>query len=196
MNELSYIKSNFYLICNEFNTTDQTRQHPNHNDYDIALGSAQWTRAKYLSVRAILDRTNPEKELARFETLLAKSRALAALPPAQYQMPDHEDRLYCKYCNEAKIADEFRLDSRYPSGRLHICKRCDRFDVLRFLSRMVAKKRTEKHECSITVDDVIAQIRKQSAVAFSSGLPISFASKTEWQCTLERSDNNVGTLSV
>ena len=108
----------------------------------------------------------------------------------------------CSKCKTIKPIDCFGCNKRTPDGRCYYCKDCQKTlhnTPVRFCRRLVRSarsnskiKRSGPIECTITYNDVIAQMERQNYRCFYSGMPMIFVQGAHWRASLERLNNNVG----
>jgi|SRR5579862_7627260 len=114
----------------------------------------------------------------------------------------------CNRCGLVKPLDEFSKNKR--GIYYYICLECDRikhweynntFDG--FLGKLVrsarssAKTKLEKGRkdagiCTITKEDLIPIWKRQNGKCYYSGIDMNFKMCSDWQCSLERLDDNKG----
>lgn len=194
-NSAGYQLGNVVFICAEFNTTDQTKG--GQRVRQRSDGSAQWSRSKYLNVKEILAQSDLDSALSHFEDALSKPQTRRRCVRPSSTIDGH---LFCSHCNKYKLAPEF---SNHRGKTYSVCRECCEVDYERrrsnvrsFLMNLHNHMKWNAHHRKqafvMDISDVIDQIRAQGALGAYSGIPMTFRTKSEWQCSAERLDNSIG----
>ncbi|CAH6420050.1 Hypothetical protein UVM_LOCUS35 [uncultured virus] len=177
-----------------------------------------WSREK---LHSIATKQVEPVDMDALASLVADARNVtkrARKPRCLQEMREAADGTFefsCTTCDQFKGALYFPKTTKRPSGIAHCCKACkcasfkDTRSTLRgFVGCLVrnaysrsCRRRERKRSrinldaCSVptlTMDDVFAKIEFQKGRCFYSDIPMAFKSDSDWTCSLERIDENLG----
>ena len=182
-----YTNENTVLCCHEFNS-----------------GRSQWTIDK---INLIPRLSKVKIDICNLKSIILtarKKRSWQCMPRKKYIEKVSDDGAE-KKCH---ICDEFRPLGSFVKDPLHGCMSCrkkcsiDYSATLRgFMTRLVGnaktrtKTRNEKghsHEFDISLDFVLDLILSQNGRCHYSSIPLVFASGSDWMCSIERLNNDIG----
>lgn len=186
-NNEGYTKENTVLCCYEFNS-----------------GKSQWTLEKIDSITKLIniEIDVDTLQLQIDEALINPSRKGVLKNKYIELISDDNTEKMCHVCKEFYPINNF-IKNPYMG-----CKKCrtkrynDYNSTLRgFIINLVgaARSRTTKNnkkgrdlEFDITYIDIFDLIISQKGRCFYSEIPLMFAIKSDWMCSIERLDNNTG----
>ena len=186
-----YTLENTKLICLEFNTSH-----------------VQWSREKIKKIPELINTIiNSKKLIKRVETARFIKQTRKYMIIRKPIIKDGKIYYSCNKCLMYFLLDKFRLKSGRPYS---CCLNCEKICKEEFsntlkgflLSRLhSAKNRGQKksmdrdQNCKVftlTLDNLCDKIIEQKGRCYYSNIPLIFKNKSEWMCSIERIDNNLG----
>lgn len=184
---LGYTKENTVLCCHEFNS-----------------GKNQWTLKKIECIRSLIKKEINLGDLKSLIDLSLSRRSQKDVLKKTYveELSVDSEEKRCHLCEEFYSFTDF-IKNPYLG-----CKSCRRkqkdsyYSSLRgFVISLVgaARSRTTKRnkkgrslDFDITPKDIFDLILTQKGRCFYSSIPLVFSIKSDWMCSIERIDNDVG----